>query len=129
MNATLKKGKITAILTSLEKGASFQKACKGAGIDPSNFWRWRKKDTELNDKVLEILDSRTQTVEDALFASAVKGNITGQIFWLKNRAPHRWRDRQEIGVTEMPAFKVEIIENHNKGDKAVPAAEGKKPKD
>jgi len=30
-----------------------------------------------------------------LFKSAISGNVTAQIFWLKNRAPDRWRDRYE----------------------------------
>lgn len=32
-------------------------------------------------------------MEDALYASGVKGNVAAQIFWLKNRAKDRWSDR------------------------------------
>ena len=48
---------------------------------------------EFDNKVNAIIDSRTQTVEDALYASALKGNVIAQIFWLKNRAKDRWSDR------------------------------------
>ena len=95
MKASLKKSKIEAILASLEVGTSFIKACKAADVNQATFWKWRQKSKPLDERVLEILNSRTQTVEDALFSNAVKGNVTAQIFWLKNRAPDRWKDRYE----------------------------------
>jgi len=94
-NSSLKKKRIESVLESLGAGASFIKACKAADIDQSTFWLWRQADAELNKKVLQVLDGRTQTVEDALYVGASKGNVIAQIFWLKNRASGRWRDRQE----------------------------------
>jgi len=38
----------------------------------------------------EIVDFE---VENALLKSAIDGNTTAQIFWLKNRRPDRWRDK------------------------------------
>jgi len=96
--ASLKKKRIESVLDSLAKGSSFLKACKAADIDQATFWRWRQKDKELDQQVIQVLDSRTQTVEDALYAGATKGNVVAQIFWLKNRAGNRWKDRQEQTV-------------------------------
>ncbi len=96
--ASLKKKRIESILESLEKGTSFLKACKAADINQATFWRWRKQDKKLDKVVMQVLESRTQTVEDALYAGATKGNVIAQIFWLKNRASIRWRDRQEQTV-------------------------------
>jgi len=84
-----------AFLESLEKGVSIKEACDYAGVSRMTIWRWRKKYLGFNNKVLLIIDSRTQTVEDALYMNAVNGNITAQIFWLKNRAKERWSDRFE----------------------------------
>jgi hypothetical protein len=36
-------------------------------------------------------DEQLIQVEEALFESAVSGNVTAQIFWLCNRAPERWK--------------------------------------
>ena len=36
------------------------------------------------------------TVSGYLFAAAKAGNVTAQIFWLKNRKPSEWRDVQNI---------------------------------
>ena len=32
-------------------------------------------------------------VESALFKKAKMGDVTAQIFWLKNRKPKQWRDK------------------------------------
>ena len=38
-------------------------------------------------------------VENALFANAMSGNLGAQCFFLKNRAPHRWKDKTEQVIT------------------------------
>ena len=96
MNANLKKKATETIVSSLSKGSSLVKACKGADVDVSTFWRWRQASKELEKKVEAIMDSRIQIVEDALFANAAKGNVTAQIFFLQNRAPDRWQDKRHF---------------------------------
>lgn len=105
-NSSLKKKRIESVLKSLASGASFLKACKAADIDQSTFWLWRQADEELNKQVLQVLDSRTQTVEDALFSTGVKGNVIAQIFWLKNRAKDRWKDKQEYEHSGVIGYKL-----------------------
>ena len=49
-------------------------------------------------------------VENALLKAALEGNVTAQIFWLKNRKRKAWRDKPELeaagggegGVVLMP---------------------------
>jgi hypothetical protein len=36
------------------------------------------------------------SVENALYQNAISGNMVAQIFWLKNRQPKRWRDKQHV---------------------------------
>ena len=85
-------------LKNLEGGVSVLKASKAADIDYKTIWRWRKDSKEFNNEVTAILDSRIMIVEDALFLSAVKGNLGAQIFWLKNRAKDRWKDKFEADI-------------------------------
>lgn len=80
---------------SLEGGSSISECCKAAHVSRTTIWRWRKKHRGFGNKVLFVLDSRLQTIEDALYTSAIKGNVTAQIFWLKNRAGDRWKDVKE----------------------------------
>jgi hypothetical protein len=91
-----RKNIISAFLTSLASGTTFDKSAKSAGVTRVTIWRWRQDDEELDSAINAVLDSRTQTMEDALFQSGVKGNVVAQIFWLKNRSKGRWKDRQEI---------------------------------
>lgn len=58
------------------------------------------------DTVPEVLEAlkRGQTaaigkVENALYESAVGGNLGAQVFFLKNRAGERWRDKTEQVTT------------------------------
>ena len=89
-----------AFLASVEKGASISESCEAAHVNKTTIWRWRKKWKSFDNKILAIIDSRSQTVEDALYSTALKGNIVAQIFWLKNRAKDRWSDKttHEVAV-------------------------------
>lgn len=94
-NETKKRQK-EAFLKSLEGGATIKDSAEAAGVSRVTAWRWRNSKT-FKKKVLAIIDSRTQTVEDALYATALKGNVIAIIFWLKNRASDRWKDVKEVG--------------------------------
>lgn len=87
-----------AFLQSLKSGVTIKDASDAAGIDRTTVWLWRKKWKGFNNKIFSIIDSRTQTVEDALYGSALSGNVAAQIFWLKNRAKDRWKDKFEQEV-------------------------------
>jgi len=54
------------------------------------------------------------TISNALFQSGKGGNVTAQIFYLKNRQPDEWRDRREVtGTDGKPiemSWTVEIVE-------------------
>ena len=49
-----------------------------------------------------------------MLKNALGGNITAQIFWLKNRRPNKWRDKVEPKVEENINSKVIIVDNIEK---------------
>ena len=51
--------------------------------------------TEVRDEVSE------QGVKKVTTQKHVAGDTTAMIFWLKNRQPRQWRDKQEQVVVEM----------------------------
>lgn len=119
----LRQKRQESFLKSLEGGVSVLKASKAADIDYKTIWRWRKDDEEFNITVMSILDSRIMIVEDALFLNAAKGNLGAQVFYLKNRARDRWKDKfpEDInlnvkGGLEFNEFKIlkEMTENDRK---------------
>lgn len=119
----LRQKRQKSFLKSLEGGVSVLKASKAADIDYKTIWRWRKEDEEFNIEVMSILDSRIMIVEDALFLNAAKGNLGAQVFYLKNRARDRWKDKFPEDITlnvkgglEFNEFKIlkEMTENDRK---------------
>ena len=106
----IKEQKIEAFLKSLEGAVSISDACKAANVSRNTIWEWRKKSKRFDNKVLSIIDSRTQSIEDALYSTAIKGNVAAQIFWLKNRAKDRWKDKFEYDIPGDINVKVKLTE-------------------
>jgi hypothetical protein len=99
-----------AFIESIGKGKTIIEASGASGVDRTTIWLWRQTDQEFDNKVIDVLDSRIQAVEDSLYVNAtgyevvdkdgnkktIRGDTTAQIFFLKNRSKGRWKDRQEI---------------------------------
>lgn len=92
-------------------------------INPSTLTRWKQRYSELVDALNVSRDFVDSLVEDSLLKRAlgyeyeetkmvatqdgktrrvekttrgIVPDVTAQIFWLKNRQPGRWRDKQEV---------------------------------
>jgi hypothetical protein len=99
-----------AFIESIGKGKTIIEASGASGVDRTTIWLWRQTDQEFDNKVIDVLDSRIQAVEDSLYVNAtgyevvdkdgnkktIRGDTTAQIFFLKNRSKGRWKDKQEI---------------------------------
>jgi transposase-like protein len=88
------------------------------GYSPVTIWRWRQQDPEFDEacaRAMEAADSvRVRIVEDSLFRRIISDrlNPAETIFFLKNRAPDRWRDKVEREVTGpsgVPRMPIEAI--------------------
>ena len=71
-----------------------------------------------------------QRVENSLYQNAIAGNVTAEIFWLKNRRPDRWRDVQQIQgevghylLSDRPMTEDEWIEQRTKVIDAKPISD------
>ena len=124
---------LTLLAEWVAGGASMQQIAERIGIGVDTLRRWRATYPELN-TVLDSADQvAVSKVEQALFRRAVgytseettretrdtpsgtvevsktvtkpvAPDVTAATFWLKNRAPERWTDRQDIHHT------VEVME-------------------
>ena len=77
-------------------GLTDEQIAHNMGITSKTLYEWKNKYSNICEalkKGKEIVDFE---VENALFQSAVSGNTTAQIFWLKNRRPDKWRDKREL---------------------------------
>jgi len=83
---------------------TFMSAAKKVGSSVTAIWRMRKADKAFDKEIEEWKKQadpfRVEIVEDALFARLAKGKYTAAelIFYLCNRAPHRWRSVQHVEV-------------------------------
>lgn len=81
-------------------GLTDEQIAHNMGISVSTFYDWKAKFSEISEslkKGKEIVDFE---VENALLKTAKEGNVTAQIFWLKNRRPDKWREKQEAKPKE-----------------------------
>lgn len=64
-------------------------------IVPSTLYEWKKKYPKISEAIKKNKDIADYEVENALFKSAKSGNVTAMIYWLNNRKPKQWRNKQD----------------------------------
>lgn len=62
-------------------------------ITRKTLYEWKAKYSDICNTLKKGKDYADYKVENALYQSALDGNTTAQIFWLKNRRPDKWRDK------------------------------------
>ena len=125
LNDELKK----QILELAGKGYIDNEICQSIGIGRTKFYEWLNENTDFlnalkNQKrqidfqveqkllkramgfkikeVIKEVDRNTKTLEvSRITTKEVLPDVTAQIFWLKNRRPQVWRDKQEIENTNI----------------------------
>ena len=69
------------------------------GIHVATLYAWKNKHNKI-DKALkkgkEVVD---YLVEQALLKKALSGDTGAICFWLKNRRPDKWRDKQDVQLS------------------------------
>lgn len=94
---------------ALAVGLSHKAAAEAAGHPREVFARHRQADEDFAIACLNAYEAGTDTIEDLLRKSCLDGNVTAQIFALKNRRPDRWRDRHEVKHEGIPAPDVQRL--------------------
>lgn len=74
-------------------GLTDEKIADKIGISPSTLYDWKAKYSEISEALKKSKEVVDYEVENALLKAAMDGNVTAQIFWLKNRKPDRWREK------------------------------------
>lgn len=85
-----------AVLALLEAGKTEQQISEAIGISTRTLSRWKLAHQDFRLAVKAAKSISDDMVEEALFDSALGGNVTAMIFWLKNRQPDRWRDVHRV---------------------------------
>lgn len=74
-------------------GLTDDQIAKNMGISRDTLHEWKKKYSDISDTLKKGKEVVDYEVENALLQSALDGNTTAQIFWLKNRRPDKWREK------------------------------------
>lgn len=82
------------------QGLTKQQICDSLGISDQTLLNREKVDLELLEAIKRGRAKGLKEVSNALFEAATSGNVTAQIFYLKNRAPGDWKDRVEIDIDQ-----------------------------
>ena len=107
-------------------GLTDEQIAKNMGIGVRTLYDWKDRFPQISQTLKKTKDIVDREVENALFKRAlgymveetkvtisdkdgkkvetfkrhIPGDVTAQIFWLKNRKPEIWRDKQEIVDTD-----------------------------
>lgn len=79
-------------------GLTDEQIAQNIGIRRETLYDWKKKYDNFSNALKQGKEVVDIQVENALLKAALEGNITAQIFWLKNRKPKEWRDKQEMSI-------------------------------
>ncbi len=78
-------------------GATISEIALALGYkSPRNFFNRKKKYKDIQEAIEEGRAQGIVDIENALYKSAKDGNVTAQIFFLKNRASEKWSDKQDV---------------------------------
>ena len=77
-------------------GLTDEQIAHNCGISTATLYNWKNKHIEIFEALKKGKEVVDYQVENALLKKALVGDTTAQIFWLKNRRPDKWRDKQEV---------------------------------
>ena len=93
-----------------------EQIAKNMGISVKTLFNWKTSYLPILQALKKGKEVVDYEVENALLSSALEGNTTAQIFWLKNRRPDKWRDKQKEETDKTALDKLDNILNEIKED-------------
>lgn len=91
-------------------GLTNEQIANNIGINPKTLYEWKNKESKIGNILKRSREVVDFEVENALLKSALEGNVTAQIFWLKNRKKEQWREKQEYSSDQELAKLDELLE-------------------
>ena len=104
-------------------GLTMKQIAHCLGFGRTKLYRLKDSKEDIRDALKRGRAKGVSVVANALYTSALEGNVIAQIFYLKNRSPNEWHDRKELHVSSnnvnwvinaAPALSTdEWLEQHN----------------
>ena len=93
-----------------KEGLTDEQISKNLGISKVTFYKYKASCSELNELLKKSKEVVDYEVENALYKSAIGGNVSAMIFWLKNRRPDKWKDKKEPMEIELMRKELQLRE-------------------
>ena len=90
-------------------GMTEQQIARSLRIDRSTLYRWKTEHPELAAALRKGKETVDYQVESALLQTALSGNTTAQLFWLRNRRPDKWKDKPDAKNEPVPEGGVVVL--------------------
>lgn len=101
-------------------GATNEDLAKVLDVSVATVKNWLNSEPEFLASVKRGREEADEKVVQSLYNTALEGNTTAQIFWLKNRQKRQWRDKQEVDHQSsdgsMSPTKIEIVAPKEDGE-------------
>ena len=93
-----------------KEGLTDEQISRNLGISKVTFYKYKASCSELNELLKRSKEVVDYEVENALYKSAMSGNVSAMIFWLKNRRPDKWKDKKEPMEVELMRKELQLRE-------------------
>ena len=114
----LEKDKLILLEGWARDGLTKEQIAHNIGIGRTTLYEWEQKEPNIANVLKRNREIVDFEVENALYKSAMNGNVTAQIFWLKNRRKEQWRDKVEYETNNDDLNKVkELLSKIEEGTK------------
>lgn len=110
----LKDDKLILLEGWARDGLSDEQIAKNMGIAKSTLYEWKDKYSDFSNALKKSKEVVDFEVENALYKSAMEGNVTAQIYWLKCRRKEKWGEEKDQGSEGKT--KITIVNNLPKDD-------------
>lgn len=104
------KDKLVLVEGWARDGLTDEQMAENLGISKDTFYKYKKNHTDFSDSLKKGKEVIDYQVENALLKNALDGNVTAQIYWLNNRKPRNWRNKQDIDVSNNGMSLAEAIQ-------------------
>lgn len=114
------KDKLILVEGWARDGLTDEQIAKNLGISKVTFYKFQKEHSELFELLKKGKEVVDYEVENALLQNALNGNVTAQIYWLNNRKPKQWKNKQngeESNVVQSLADTIQKAYENKAGDK------------
>ena len=91
------------------QGLSKREIAYCMGMGETTLYAKQKKDPKFLQALKRGRAKGLETITNALYETGKGGNVTAQIFYLKNRAPDKWSDRKETQITGKDGGPVQLL--------------------